>query len=395
MNFFIKSEIINKIPISKSLIYFNNKYLNDNLDLSCFRRNDYMNVALAARPYEQISDYFISKNNLDNGYMIIKNDKIVPPKKNYPTYLEYKKIIKIGYTDIKDEKFIFYLNNLNKILGIKYSFVFSQENPDYLIFSFYGCKHNEIKYNNSIKIAIYEEGFFPSFKEEDYVFGVNHILYLDRYFRINPLIEYLNDLNLTNQDFRSIRKRVKNEPKRNKFCGVIIDNETNHNNFIEFFIKELNEYKIVDNGGNLGNNIGINITINQVKFFESYKFSIVFEKNSVDGFSTGTILYALLAGTIPIYYGDYLIDEYINPKTFILVRNHVDLKEKIEYIKKIDQNDELFNEFFKEDVLIDENIYKKRKRDELNFWNHIFVQKKDDAKRIDNIYKNRPCKKKQ
>jgi len=65
------------------------------------------------------------------------------------------------------------------------------------------------------------------------------------------------------------------------------------------------------------------------------------------------------------------------------------------YIKKIDQNDELFNEFFKEDVLIDENIYKKRKRDELNFWNHIFVQKKDDAKRIDNIYKNRPCKKKQ
>ena len=214
-----------------------------------------MNVALAARPYEQISDYFISKNNLDNGYTIIKDDRIVPPKNNFPTYLEYKKKIKIGYVDMKEEKGIFYLNYLNKILGVKYSFLFSPENPDYLIFSFYGCKHNEIKYNNSIKIAIYEEGFFPSFREEDYVFGVNHILYLDRYFRINPFIEYLNELNLTNRDFKSIRERVKNEPKRNKFCGVIIDNEINQNNFINYFIKELNAYKIVDNIGYLGNNL--------------------------------------------------------------------------------------------------------------------------------------------
>ena len=350
-----------------------------------------MNVALAARPYEQISDYFLSKNNLDNGCLIIKDDKIVLPKIIYPTSLEYKKKIRIGYTDMKNEKGIFYLNYINGILGNKYNFIFSQENPDYLIFSFNGCKHNELIFNNSIKIAIYEEGFFPSFREEDYVFGVNHILYLDRYFRINRLLEYLHRLNLTNQDFREIRQRVKNESKRNKFCGII-DNEVNQNYFSEYFVKELNKYKKVDNGGNIGNNTGVNITDNILKFYESYKFSIVFEKNSADGFSTEKILYALLAGTIPIYYGDYLIDEYINPKIFILVRNHIDAKEKIDYIKKIDQNDTLFNEFFKEDVLIDDYIYSKRKRDEIYFWNHIFAQNKGDAKRIDNIYKTRPCK---
>ena len=41
---------------------------------------------------------------------------------------------------------------------------------------------------------------------------------------------------------------------------------------------------------------------------------------------------------------------------------------------------------------MDDYIYSKRKRDEINFWNHIFAQNKSDAKRIDNIYKTRPCK---
>ena len=68
----------------------------DKIDLTNFRRNEYMNIALAARPYEQITDYFISKNNLDNGYQIIKNEKIIPPKNNFPTSLGNKKIIKIG-----------------------------------------------------------------------------------------------------------------------------------------------------------------------------------------------------------------------------------------------------------------------------------------------------------
>ena len=119
---------------------------------------------------------------------------------------------------------------------------------------------------------------------------------------------------------------------------------------------------------------------------------MAFEKNSADGFSTDHILYALLAGTVPIYYGDYLIDEYINPNTYILVKNEEDLKEKIEYIKKIDQDEELYKNFLLEDVLIDENIVRKRKKDEKDYWNHIFRQDKFEAKRIDQIrYKTRKC----
>ena len=84
--------------------YFINVGMTYDNALSQFRKNDHMNVALAARPYDQISDYFTSKNNLDNGYQIIKDGKIVPPKKDFPTTLSYRKTIKLGYTDMSEDK---------------------------------------------------------------------------------------------------------------------------------------------------------------------------------------------------------------------------------------------------------------------------------------------------
>ena len=357
-------------------------------DLSKYRRNDYMNVALAARSYDQISDYFTSKSNIDNGYQIIKDGHIVPPRKDFPTSLGYTKLIRIGYTDWNESRAMEYIDFLKNNLKNKYNFEIVDD-PDYLLFSFYGIHHRDRKYRNSIKIAIYEEGFIPSFNDEDYTFGVAHIYYLDRYFRKATLLNYLGDLK--NEDFRKIRNKVLKEQKREKFCGAVINHERNEDHFREKFIYELNKYKKVDLGGDINNTIGFNV-INNTEFFSSYKFSIAFEKNSGDGYATGHIINSLLAGTIPIYYGDYLIDEYINPNTFILVRNDIDLLDKIEYIKEIDQNDELYKQFLSQDVLIDEDIVKKRKKEEIEYWSHIFRPDKFDARRIDNIrFLTRKC----
>ena len=351
-----------------------------------------MNIALAARPYEQITDYFISKNNLDNGYQIIKDEKIVPPKINFPSSLGYKKIIKIGYVDISDERGIFYYNYLQKNLKDKYQFILDQNKPDYLIFSFFGCDHNDKKYNDSVKIAIYEENFFPSFVEEDYIFGVNHIFILDRYFRKSPLIEFINDLNLSNKNFTDARFEALNKFQNKTSCGTIINDKSEINPFKNYFMKELNKYKKIHNMSNdyLNENNNAN---KKIKFFGSFKFVLVFEKISADGYATAEILYALLSGAIPIYYGDYLIDEYINPKTYILIRSHIDIKDKIEYIKALDENNELYIQILKEKVLLDENLAKKIKFDEMNFWNHIFMFDKEDAKRINSHFlKTRECK---
>ena len=360
-----------------------------NTQLSHYRKNDQINVALAARPYDQISDYFSSKKNLDNGYQIIKDGEIVPPKKNFPKTLGHIKHIRIGYTDWNNSRAMEYINFLKTNLNDKYEFELVTDEPDYLLFSFYGSEHKNIKYNTSTKIAIYEEGFIPTFNEEDYIFGVAHILYLDRYFRKASLLEYLG--NLKNKDFREVRNKILNGQKREKFCAAVFGHEKNEDHFREKFVNELSKYKKVDMGGEINNTVGYNVTDN-IKFFKEYKFSIAFEKNSGDGYATGHIINSFLAGTIPIYYGDYFIDEYINPDTYILVRNDIDLQDKIEYIKEVDKDNKLYLEFFSKDILLDENIVEKRKKEELDYWSHIFRPDKIDAKRKDKMrYKTRKC----
>ena len=37
-----------------------------------------------------------------------------------------------------------------------------------------------------------------------------------------------------------------------------------------------------------------------------------------------------------------MIDEYINPKSFILIKNEKDMLKKIEYIKQIDNDEKLY-----------------------------------------------------
>ena len=139
---------------------------------------------------------------------------------------------------------------------------------------------------------------------------------------------------------RNIESFAKNKLKT-KFCAAVISNHNNYSIFRLKFIKRLNEYKSVDMGGNFGNNIGKKVK-NKIQFLSSYKFSISMENSDGDGYISEKIIESFIAGTIPIYYGDYLVDEYINPKVYILIKGEKDIKDKIEYIKKIDNDNMLY-----------------------------------------------------
>ena len=131
-------------------------------------------------------------------------------------------------------------------------------------------------------------------------------------------------------------------------------------------------------GGKYKNNIGGPVK-NKKQFLTSYKFSISIENSEGDGYLTEKIVDSFYSGTIPIFYGDYMLDEYINPKTYILIKGEKDIKEKIEYIKKIDNDDKLYKNILKENVLIDNNITLKIEKEEREFLYHIFDQDKRKA----------------
>ena len=93
------------------------------------------------------------------------------------------------------------------------------------------------------------------------------------------------------------------------------------------FINELSKYKTIDMGGIYKSNVG-RIVRNKISFLSSYKFSIAMENSEGQGYISEKIFDSFIAGTIPIYNGGYLIDEFINPKTFILIKNEKDILKK-------------------------------------------------------------------
>ena len=335
-----------------------------------FKYSDLFDINLYKNSYQDISSYLKNKFNINNKLNLLQNVSF------------FQKIIRIKGTGSFNKKF--YSKWLKSKLDSEFILQFVDSNPDYLIYNVFDDQDKQIKYKNAVRIAIYTENVMPDLNYADYILGHYHINYLDRYFK--HTIFFWNNFTSINK----VRKEVLKSPIRNKFCAALISNCAAK--FRLKFINKLNQYKKVDIGGNCKNNINRKIT-NKNEFFSDYKFSIAMENSRGDGYSSEKLVDSFLAGTIPIYYGDYLIDEFINPKTYILINGKNDIENKIEYIKRIDMDDKLYLDIMKEKPIIDNNFVNTINNKELKlFLNHIFKEDKNKAFRRDNNYYEYNCK---
>ena len=319
-------------------------------------------LSLSKKKYKEISNFLNNKFNIN--YIFIKNKKKkIPIKKN-------KKEIFINVVDSFNNTY--HMEWIKKKLYDKFIIIFDNNNPDYLIYNIFGNNHTNPKYNNAIKIALYTENKIPDLNEADYALGHYHINYLDRYFKCSIFLWQKN------QDIQKIRENVLKNKIRKKFCAAVISNSIQSDLFRLKFINELNKYKKIDMAGKYNNNIGRRIS-NKTEFLSSYKFSIAMENSNGDGYVSEKIIDSFRSGTIPIYYGDYMIDEYINPKAYILIKGEKDMYKKIEYIKQIDNNDEIYKSLLKEKVLLDNHIVIDTEKELKEFLCHIFEQDKIKA----------------
>ena len=321
-----------------------------------------INIYLLSLSYKEISNYINTK--------FFNNKKLNLKKK-----IKKRKIIKLNCVDLFDKNF--HQEWIKSKLNQNFNIEFDSYKPDYLIFNVFGDKHLDPKYKSTVKIAIYTENFIPDMEFADYAIGHAHINYLDRYFKYSTFLwqnfEKIDD----------IRKKVLNSPKRNKFCGAVISNSFISDNFRLHFIEELNKYKKIDMGGRYKNNVG-NLVSNKIQFLSSYKFSIAMENTNGDGYISEKIFHSFISGTIPIYYGDYMVDEYINPKSYILIKGIKDMKRKIDYIRLIDNDDEMYKKILKEKVIIDYNFVNSIDNELKLFLTNIFIQDKNKAFRVNN-----------
>ena len=209
------------------------------------------------------------------------------------------------------------------------------EEPDVLIYSWLGA--NNTKWRNSIRIYYTMEMDYPDFNICDYAIGLANIGLPERFMHFPHYVFYDNLL----QKYEKKTNRLEPENALNRgFCSTVVSNLHRNKIYHEMY-SMLNEYKPVASGGKFNNNVGGAVT-NKVEFIKNYKFNLAFENMNVDGYVTEKIMEAFVAQTIPIYWGSKQVKKEFGEGGYIDISDFSTLDNAINYIKKVDTDDELY-----------------------------------------------------
>ena len=220
-----------------------------------------------------------------------------------------------------------------KILSKKYKIEIS-DNPEILIYSCYSFDY--LKYN-CLKIFYSAENLRPDFTGCDYAitFDYNHH---PRHYRLPLYALYIDQIGTTE---RLLQKKTKEEAlkiwrSKSKFCCMVVSNGRSKKR-LQFF-RKLSEFKRVDSGGSILNNVDGPVK-NKMDFIKDYRFVIAFENASYPGYTTEKIIEPFLADSIPLYWGNPVVNKDFNPGSFLNLSNFKSIEDFIKEIAAI-ENDE-------------------------------------------------------
>lgn len=167
--------------------------------------------------------------------------------------------------------------------------------------------------------------------------------------RIPLWMIYINKYNLISKQCPAIPVNTEtlqnnewyNTPKT-KFC--VTPFSAIHKNRIEFW-NTFNTYKSTDGFGlPFGNGDEGRDQLKKYYVLAPYKFCMAYENTNKHGYVTEKILQAKTSGCIPIYWGSELVNEDFNPASFIYANKFNNVKDLLDYVKIVDQNNDLYNQ---------------------------------------------------
>jgi hypothetical protein len=222
------------------------------------------------------------------------------------------------------------------------------DQPDFLIYMNNGHVH---RLHNCIKIFYTHEPIEPDFDECDYAFTA---FYSDnpRHMRLPYyIIEHESPKPL-------VRNSASPEAllaERTKFCSFVVSNHhpKRNKNRLEIFQK-LSAYKQVDSGGRFMNNIGGPLAggyPGKIDWMRNYKFHIAFENSMLPGYTTEKLCQALMARTLPLYWGNPRVAEDFNPRSFINASDFPNLDALVERVIELDRDDAKYLEYLSQPAL--------------------------------------------
>jgi len=246
--------------------------------------------------------------------------------------------IKIFFTDFWAANYDQENNFFSEILKKRFNIEIDPDNPDILIYSLNGENHK--KYS-CIKVLFVGENIRPNYNLCDFSISFDYSINNGRNLRL-PLYVLYKEVDRLIKTPEQIEKILS---EKRKFCNMLVSNP-NAKFRIDFF-RKLSEYKKVDSGGKVENNIGYRVK-DRFEFVKQYKFTLAFENTSYPGYTTEKIVQPVKAGSIPIYWGNPLVHLEFNPKSFINVMNFKSPEHAIEYIAKVDNDTDLYRQILEE-----------------------------------------------
>ena len=322
----------------------------------------------------------VDENNKEKENEQKEENKNIVPVNNLPP--GEKRKIYVKYMDFwpafRLERF-----DVHRILLERYE-VIQSEKPDYVIFGEFGGQNYDIENRiNCVKLFLSIENRDPNFDNTDYAIGIHYIDMGDRYFRKPTETHQLSAI----QTVYNVTQVKNIDVSKKKFCAWVVSNGGGRER--NLFFDKLSQYKVVDSGGSFRNNVGGSVG-DKIEFLSHYKFSICMENSKTQGYISEKLVDCFEAGTIPIYFGDDTILELLNNKSYIHVKNEDEFDEKIELIKKIDNNDTLYQEVIREKIVIDDTRYARELQKYKDFIYHVIEQDKEKAKRFKRKNENLP-----
>ena len=261
------------------------------------------------------------------------------------------------------------------ILQERFNVQVVDENPDYVIGSAF-TPFKMMEYPHAVKILFTGENIVPDFNLYDYAIGFDHLTFGDRYLRL-PLYCFYPDYDVLCKgeefqiDYSLLAER--------KFCSFVVSNGKGAHPIRDEFFKELCKYKIVDSAGKHLNNMGGAYLEDKRSFISDYKFNIAFENSRVDGYTTEKIMEPMAVNSIPIYWGNPSIAKDFNTKSFINLNDFGSMKECIDYIIELDNNDDLYIEKLKQSWFDEKRNYCDYKERIWDFFEVIFSKPQSEA----------------